>query len=208
MIILPEDLLKLFLAILAGGIIGIDRELHHKAAGFRTIILICLGATLFTILDKDMSASGRIAANIITGVGFIGAGVILHDENRVKGLTTSASVWVSAAVGMAIGSGEYILSGFAVLLILVVMRLFVLFEARLDSQWDVRQYRFTFSLNSQKMDWLENQMSILGLKIVSLQKMKGNGQIVCLWTVSGSTAKQNLFVDSVMLDPEILDFTW
>ena len=100
MIISPEDILILFLSILAGGSFGLERELHHKAAGFRTIILICLGATLFTILDKQMEGAGRIAANIVTGVGFLGAGVILHEENRVRGLTTSASVWLAAALGM------------------------------------------------------------------------------------------------------------
>ncbi|HQN43268.1 MAG TPA: MgtC/SapB family protein, partial [Anaerolineaceae bacterium] len=93
----PEDLLKIVLAVLVGGLIGIEREYRDKAAGFRTLIFICVGAALFTILsvrlagDKDPT---RIAASIVTGVGFLGAGVILRDGGRVIGLTTAAAIWL------------------------------------------------------------------------------------------------------------------
>lgn len=208
MVISPEDILRLFLAIVAGGAIGLERELHHKAAGFRTITLICLGSALFTIMDRDLSASARIAANIITGVGFLGAGVILHAENQIKGLTTSASVWVAAAVGMAIGSGAYILATVTVLFILVIMRSFILFERHLDQIWDVRQYHITFLIDSQKFEWIEEELTRCGLKINMGQRIKQNQQLIGLWNVSGSTFQHNQFIASMIGDPEIKEIFW
>jgi putative Mg2+ transporter-C (MgtC) family protein len=107
-----ELLVQLVLAIVLGGAIGVERELKGKPAGLRTNILICMGATLFTVLSARMGhAQGdptRIAGQIITGVGFIGAGTILHTRGAVTGLTSAATIWVVAAIGMALGSGSYV----------------------------------------------------------------------------------------------------
>lgn len=99
--ILTEDLIKLGVAILVGGIIGAEREFRDKAAGFRTLILITVGSTLFTIFSLRMDpgfAQTRIAANIVTGIGFLGAGAIIREHGRVGGLTTAATIWLSAAL--------------------------------------------------------------------------------------------------------------
>jgi putative Mg2+ transporter-C (MgtC) family protein len=104
------DLLKLLFACLAGGLIGVEREFRDKSAGFRTLILICLGATLFTMMSPRFAAigdPGRIAAGIVSGIGFLGAGVILRDRGRIMGLTTAATIWMTAAIGMAIG-GQFL----------------------------------------------------------------------------------------------------
>jgi len=87
----PEDLIKVLIAVVIGGIIGMEREIHSKAAELRTITLITVGATLFTILSEKFGdpATSRIAANIVTGIGFLGAGVILFAEGKLKGLTTA-----------------------------------------------------------------------------------------------------------------------
>ena len=107
-----EMLIKIFLSLVLGGALGMERQYHDKPAGFATNCLICLGAMLFTILSLVMGAAGgdpgRIAAQIVTGVGFIGAGSILRDGNKISGLTTAANVWIVAAIGMAVGYGEYI----------------------------------------------------------------------------------------------------
>jgi putative Mg2+ transporter-C (MgtC) family protein len=98
--LLPEDVYKLLLSFLLGAIIGTEREYRSKSAGLRTMILIAVGSTLFTILSiKISSDAGRIAANIVTGIGFIGAGIIFRENNRVVGITTAAIVWVTAAAG-------------------------------------------------------------------------------------------------------------
>lgn len=109
-----QVLLQLGLAVLLGGAIGLERELAGKPAGLRTNILICVGATLFTLMSIRLAFEGpghgdptRVAAQIATGVGFIGAGTILHARGAVTGLTSAATIWVVAAIGMAVGAGAY-----------------------------------------------------------------------------------------------------
>lgn len=111
------DLLaKLLVAVVLGGAIGLDRELKRKPAGLRTNILICIGATLLTDLSVRVASGangpdgdpGRIAAQIITGVGFLGAGTILHSGGAIVGLTSAATIWVVAAIGMLIGAGQFV----------------------------------------------------------------------------------------------------
>ena len=112
--LLSKTLVRLTLAAVLGGIIGLERELKRKPAGLRTNIFICFGAAMFTILSSELAKDfgigdrTRIAAQIIPGIGFIGAGSILHDKGGVSGLTTAATIWVVAALGIAIGAGYYI----------------------------------------------------------------------------------------------------
>jgi putative Mg2+ transporter-C (MgtC) family protein len=121
-------LLKLGLATLLGGVIGLERELSGKPAGLRTNILICIGATLFTVVSIHMLPIGqggldasRIPAQIVSGVGFIGAGAILHARGSVTGLTSAATIWVVAAIGMALGSGAYVEAVGTAALVMVVL---------------------------------------------------------------------------------------
>lgn len=110
---LPEnnDLVSIGVSLVAGSLVGLEREYKNKSAGFRTIVLICLGATAFTIVSRfGVGSDDRIAANIITGIGFIGAGVIFKDKFSVMGLTTAAVIWVVAGIGMAAGIGYHSLA--------------------------------------------------------------------------------------------------
>ena len=121
-------IVRLILSLIAGGIIGLERQYHDKPAGFATNSLICLGATVFTLVSLSVGDAfnfdrGRIAAQIIAGVGFLGAGSILRDGFKVSGLTTAAGVWIVAAIGMAIGFGEYVTAGMAVCLVLALQLL-------------------------------------------------------------------------------------
>jgi putative Mg2+ transporter-C (MgtC) family protein len=118
--------MRLLLACGLGGAIGLDREYHHKPSGVRTNLLICFGSALFTYLSPliagELSTSkGQIASNIVQGVGFLGAGLILHNRNRISGLTSAATVFAVAAVGMACGAGLYIPATVAALLILMAL---------------------------------------------------------------------------------------
>ena len=124
-----ELLLHLVLAVILGGAIGLERELQQKAAGLRTNILICAGAALFTELSSAMTSEfgdpSRIAAQIVTGVGFLGAGAIIQGRGTVTGLTTAATMWLVAAIGMAVGFGallEAIGTTLLVVLVLVALR--------------------------------------------------------------------------------------
>src|SRR5690606_34272877 len=106
---LSEDVQTILVSIMCGCILGMEREYQNKSAGLRTIILICLGSTIFTMISRGIGVESddRIAANIITGIGFIGAGVIFKENFNVKGLTTAAVIWISAAIGMLIGTTNY-----------------------------------------------------------------------------------------------------
>ena len=125
-----DDLIKVGLAILCGGLLGLERQYKNKIAGFRTIILICLGSTIFTIVANNAHQVANI--NIVTGIGFIGAGVIFKDNVGVSGLTTAAVIWISAAIGMAIGSNNYLLAVISTVSVLVVLVLFSLLEGYID----------------------------------------------------------------------------
>jgi putative Mg2+ transporter-C (MgtC) family protein len=120
-----ELLVQLALAVVLGGAVGLERELKGKPAGLRTNILICMGATLFTVLSFRMAElggdPGRVAAQILPGVGFIGAGTILHMRGAVTGLTSAATIWVVAAVGMALGARSYLEALGATLLLTLVL---------------------------------------------------------------------------------------
>jgi putative Mg2+ transporter-C (MgtC) family protein len=122
-----ELVIRLLLAAALGGIIGAERELRHKSAGFRTNILIAIGSALFTIGSLTLAPNAdptRIAAQIVTGIGFLGAGAIIRTHSGVHGLTTAATVWVNAALGMAAGGGLYrlaVLGGVITLAVLLIL---------------------------------------------------------------------------------------
>ena len=126
---MPHDLemaLRLLLAAGLGGAIGLERELSGKPAGYRTLMLVALGACLFTILSDAYGAGSdksRIAAGVVVGIGFLGGGTIWRSEGMVAGLTTAAAIWVSSAVGLAVGVGEYAIAGVTTGIVLVALRL-------------------------------------------------------------------------------------
>ncbi|HLX64968.1 MAG TPA: MgtC/SapB family protein [Planctomycetota bacterium] len=111
---------RVLFAALLGSLVGLEREYHQKEAGMRTQAVVCMGACLFAIISSHIPGAepSRIASNIVVGIGFIGAGVILHQGDRAIGLTTAASVWVIAAVGMGVGFGMYILAAATALIVL------------------------------------------------------------------------------------------
>lgn len=125
-----EEISKLTIAVIIGGLVGIERETYHKPAGVRTHMLVCLGAALFTIVSIVAFPGGdlvRISAGIATGIGFLGAGTIFRSKDTVKGLTTAASLWAVAGIGLAIGAGLYVLTVFAALLVIAILQLDRLF---------------------------------------------------------------------------------
>jgi len=129
---------RLLLAVLIGGILGAERELHRKSAGFRTNILIALGSAVFTIASLTIAGNAadqtRIASQIVTGIGFLGAGAILRNRDGVHGLTTAATVWVNAALGVAAGGGQYRLAILAGGITVVVLLVLGPLERRIEQQ--------------------------------------------------------------------------
>jgi putative Mg2+ transporter-C (MgtC) family protein len=129
---LPSPWLEILLALAAvacGAILGSEREQHYKPAGLRTLILVCLGATVFTMVSfvftSSTGDSGRVAAQIVTGIGFLGAGAILHSRQGVSGMTTAATIWATAAIGITVGTG-YPVAGLATSLLVRMVLVAVL----------------------------------------------------------------------------------
>ncbi len=140
---------RLLLAAILGGLIGLERQLKHRPAGLRTNLFICLGAAMFTLLSDELAVEHlgdhtRIAAQIIPGIGFIGAGSILHArKNLVTGLTTAATIFVVASVGMAVGGGLYLTSIFATVIILLCLLLLGWTEERFGLRVRCHGYEVT-----------------------------------------------------------------
>jgi len=159
-VVLSTTILRLTVAAILGGIIGLERQLKHKPAGLRTNMFICFGSALFTVLSGQLAGSlggdhTRIAAQIIPGIGFIGAGSILHARGSTMGLTTAATVFVVASVGMAAGGGLYITAVFATGVILIALALLGQFEKRLS----LRSLSYTFEVTGKNTDAVLNELS-------------------------------------------------
>ncbi len=209
MTISPEDVLRIVLAVMAGGLIGIEREFRDKAAGFRTLIFICSGACLFTMLSIKLASGSdptRIAANIVTGVGFIGAGVILRDGGKIIGLTTAAMIWLTAAIGMGIGGGEYLISGIMLAVTMVILWLLPLIEHRVDNMREERRYEVVCAAGADKFEALERTIFEHGLHIKSHSQIKSGDRMTCFWNLTGSPARHHELMHALFADPEIKEF--
>ncbi|PYX73203.1 MAG: magnesium transporter MgtC [Acidobacteria bacterium] len=145
--IVSSSLTRLLLAAILGGLIGLERESKHRAAGLRTNMFICFGAALFTVLSRGLAAEPsdytRIAAQIIPGIGFIGAGSILHTRGLTSGLTTAATIFVVASIGMAAGGGLYLTAFFATGLVLASLFLLGYAEENLNIKVLLTSYEVT-----------------------------------------------------------------
>lgn len=205
MFISPDDWNKLLLAVALGGLIGFEREIHAKAAGLRTITLITLGATLFTILSLRY-VDDRVVANIVTGVGFLGAGAILFSEGRVKGLTTASSIWMAAALGMAIGLGETSLAIFTALLVLLVLWLFTSLDRLVDVLGrDIRVYEISTLAKLGKLEEVETALKKCRLTVIRSRLKKTPGAHSGEWEVRGALKNHHAFAEMMLQDPEVLE---
>lgn len=207
-----EQLLKLGLAVLVGGIVGAEREFQDKAAGFRTIILITLGSALFTMFSMSMDPDNsrtRVAANIVTGIGFLGAGAIIHTGGRVAGLTTAATIWLSAALGMGIGAGDLALAGAAAGITLVVLFVFPLVEGWIDRIREARSYRIVIgSGNIKRADRIDAELESCSLRILEHHRTKSDDTIIGTWRAIGSPKDHARFVELMLKDKNIKELDY
>ncbi|HOF88125.1 MAG TPA: MgtC/SapB family protein [Armatimonadota bacterium] len=209
MTISAEDVLRIILALAAGGAIGLEREFRDKAAGFRTLIFICVGAALFTLLSAKLAGNSdgtRIAANIVSGVGFLGAGVILREGGRVVGLTTAAAIWLTAALGMALGGGYYLIGGVVLAVSLVVLWLFPFLEHLVDNLRHERTYTVISDTCLEKIDRLEALITEQGLRIRSSQHVKTGDRMTCRWVTVGPPGAHDAVVRTFFENPDVIEF--
>jgi putative Mg2+ transporter-C (MgtC) family protein len=207
---LLEDAIKLLVAVAVGGLIGAEREFRGKSAGLRTIIFICLGATLFTMVSLKMGGQEdpvRIASNIVVGVGFLGAGTILHGEGRIVGLTTAATIWLAAALGMGVGGGYFGMVLIATAVALCVLLVFPKIEAWMDRLLDMRTYEVSLPIRLDLVQEVEGMMRGSGLRLRQSSRSKAASEMLCIWQVSGSSAAHALFTDRLLSHPEVRRFS-
>ena len=174
-----DTILKLILAALLGGAIGLEREMKHKPAGLRTNMFICFGSAMFTILSFRFSEGtvdhNRISAQIIAGIGFIGAGSILHSRGSVSGITTAATLFVVSSIGMAVGGGEYLPAIFATIVILLALSVLGKVEQRYSFKSLMQLYEVTGEDPEKLMMEVNRILEEQHLIMHTVQMGQGNG---------------------------------
>ncbi|WP_176842451.1 MgtC/SapB family protein [Chitinophaga filiformis] len=154
-VIEEHQLLKVLVALIVGGVLGMEREYRHKAAGMRTLALICVGSTLFTMLSVELgypSSPDRVASNILTGVGFIGAGVIFKGDYTIDGITTAATIWIASALGIAIGVSHYLLVALTLGIVLLLLIGLKVLEGKIGEIREKRTYTIGYHVDQYSPD--------------------------------------------------------
>src|SRR6478735_5598343 len=195
------DIVSMIMAVVCGGIIGFEREYKNKSTGFRTIVLITLGSTIFTIVSRHgAGADDRISANIITGIGFIGAGVIFKDRMSVMGLTTAAVIWTAAAIGMTTGIGYHSL---AFLFTIITLAILVLVD-RIEVVISNLNKNKIFNINFSNADIAQMETHHLKSKRIELFK---NEEVLCVvMHVKGIKKNVDMLCEEMVNMKAIKDF--
>jgi len=200
-----DIILKILLAAMLGGIIGLERELSHKEAGLRTNILIAIGSTLITVLSFKIAAltktadPARLAAQIVSGIGFLGAGAIIQARFAVHGLTTAATIWTVAAIGIAVGSGFYLLAFLVAILVVVVLTVFKLLLAYLEKQKQIFVYLITTEERASLLVDLRQVLNELSIHYSSARLNRHDGSYEFEIIFNTSENKNREFLEKVML---------
>lgn len=203
-----EIIMRLLVSFAIGGAIGFEREYLSKAAGFRTLILISLGSCLFTIFSILIAENtpDRIASNIVTGIGFLGAGVIFREDNRVKGITTAASIWVTAALGMGVGGGYYLFSVTGAGITLVALFMLVKLEDLIEKVNQSRNYKIGCKYKVETLTRFEDLFRDHRLKFKRIKQVKNGDTITGSWIVNGSEKNHNAFIKEILENDSVSEF--
>lgn len=207
-IFVSQTLVRLILAAFLGGMIGLERESKRKAAGLRTNMFICFGAAMFTILSERLASEfggdhTRIAAQIIPGIGFIGAGSILHSRAGVTGITTAATMFVVASIGMAVGGGLLLPAMFATLMLLIALHSLGFVETR----WNLKPHMMTFEVrgkSAEELIWAVNEiLESENRGMQSVQVGHTNGQSRLQFTVEGMREEHSALMKKLRMSPTV-----
>ncbi|OCX53330.1 hypothetical protein BEL04_03235 [Mucilaginibacter sp. PPCGB 2223] len=210
MMMYGDEILKIILSAIFGCLVGLEREVRRKPAGFRTLALICVGATIFTICSYKLGVTDnrdRIAANIITGVGFLGAGVIFRNNASVSGITTAATIWIAAALGMLIGIGEYWLSMLTLIVSLFILYALQYIQNWVDSRFQHRLYSITFESDFTG-DELLRRIAEWSLKTHSFKETRVEKQTSFEFDLTGREVNMNKFNQWLKDNKQVCSFRW
>jgi putative Mg2+ transporter-C (MgtC) family protein len=207
---LNPDALKLFVSLALGAVIGLEREISDKAAGLRTNILICVGACLFTIVSSWNPGADptRIAAQIVSGIGFLGAGAIMHDGDRVVGLTTAATIWIVAAIGMAVGQGMFTVGAITTLIVLLVQLAFTQLDILVDDWRERHTFRVVSKLEEAAIDEIASFFNEAKVLVMRRKVMKKNNLYYSEWFTTGGRASQDRLKKRLLACPAVIEVTY
>ena len=205
-----ELALQLLISFVIGSAIGLEREYRSKAAGLRTMIMICIGSTVFTQISISIggNSTDRIASNIITGIGFLGAGVIFKDGLSINGITTATTIWISAALGMAVGSGEYFIALLGSVVVLIVLSLFEKIQRVVVRIHQARTYRITFEEDRNFLRVFEGVLQKLNLRFQKAKDLKNESDFTVLYEIYGREKKLEELNAFLKETPQVKSFEY
>ncbi len=208
-----SDLLSLFVALTLGAFIGLERELSDKAAGLRTNILICVGSCLFAILSRHLATTAgidttRITAQIVSGIGFLGAGAIMRDGEQVTGLTTAATIWVVAAIGVTVGYGFYALAAAAAVMTLIVQGVFPHLDTLIDELRQRHTFKITSDLNDADLEEIKAIFRNSEVKVLRRKLMKRANLYYSEWYVAGPRLELKSVVRLLLESKHVRELTY
>jgi putative Mg2+ transporter-C (MgtC) family protein len=200
---------KLLIAVLIGGIIGAEREYHNKSAGLRTLMLICLGSTLFTMLSMEIgehTSPDRIASNIVTGIGFVGAGVIFMGGTGINGVTTAATIWVTAALGVGVGAGHQYISLLGCIVLIAILQAFTVIEDYIDRINRVHTYKITAPYHDRVFEQYEALMKQFHLSYKRGTQKREQQTFSATWDAEGAKKDHAAFINHMLNDAGVEKF--
>ncbi|CAD7799373.1 hypothetical protein CHRY9390_00477 [Chryseobacterium aquaeductus] len=201
---IQNELLLIFISVILGLLIGAEREYRNKSAGLRTFILVCFGSCLFTILSIKIGIEDpdRLAANIITGIGFLGAGVIFKGDNKIDGITTATTIWATASIGMAVGSGYVYLSLTGTVLVLLILSSLGYLQNFIDSNHKIREYKIVLT-NFEDVADFEKMFKNYNLKFSVARQNRTQENVTTTWVLSGKHTNHDLFIKQLQHNERI-----
>ena len=202
-----ENIIQIAFAFTAGAFLGMEREYRSKPAGFRTMILICVGSCLFSILSLQFHQNpDRIASNIVSGIGFIGAGVVFKEGISVRGITSAATIWIAAAIGMCIGFKNYVLA--LVVLIFVLATLIVLsrLEEFFDDLHQVKEYSIHLMKDAYSVEELESDIEKLGIYFMRYKMIKNTDELIIDYKIEAGKTKRDVLNNFLINNSAIISF--
>ncbi|MEK7857692.1 MAG: MgtC/SapB family protein [Elusimicrobiota bacterium] len=206
---ISQEAVRLLFSLVLGAAIGLEREVSDKAAGLRTNILICLGATLFTIISSRFTADpARIAAQLVSGVGFLGAGAIMRDGDRVVGLTTAAMIFIVAAIGMAVGYGLYTVAALTTATVLFVQLVFTRMDILIDDWRQRHNFKIVSKLDEKVIEDIKTIFREADVVVLRRKLMKKNDLFYSEWYTSGARLTQKDVVKQLIDSKDVLEVTY
>ncbi|HAE69742.1 MULTISPECIES: MgtC/SapB family protein [Sphingobacterium] len=204
-----RDILLIMLSVLIGLLIGIEREYRNKSAGLRTFILVSFGSCLFTILSLKIGLANpdRLAANIITGIGFLGAGVIFKEDNKVSGITTATTIWATASLGMCVGAGYIFLAFIGVGLVLMILALLTYLQTYIDNYHKIKDYELQ-TLSEADFEHTEQLIRSMGFKAVVISQRYNKESLNTVWRLTGNVNQHRALVETLRRDRQVVAYQY